>query len=100
MFCPLRAIGHAQCLGFEPERTLIGGGAFPLGYNTRMIHADKHIQRANAPRNGAGRITARVSVVVILIIACVLIVLGVLGGAPHDVWQRAAMVCYECIGIG
>ena len=68
-------------------------------YNTRMIHADKHIQQANATRGKAG-IAARVAVAVILIIACVFIVLGVLGEAPHDVWQRAAMVCYECIGIG
>lgn len=68
-------------------------------YNTRMIHADKHIQQANAARGKAG-IAARVTVVAILIIACTFIALGVLGEAPHDVWQRAAMVCYECIGIG
>ena len=64
-----------------------------------MIHADKHIQQANATRGKAG-IAARVAVVAILIIACAFIALGVLGEAPHDVRQRAAMVCYECIGIG
>lgn len=30
----------------------------------------------------------------------VLVVLGLVGGGASAVWQRAALICYECIGIG
>lgn len=70
-----------------------------LLYNTRMIHKDKHTRRTDAQAKRTSLATRGV-VIAVLAIACALIALGILGEAPHDVWQRAAMVCYECIGIG
>lgn len=35
-----------------------------------------------------------------LAVAVALVAAGLSQGAFADVWRRAAMVCYECIGIG
>lgn len=37
---------------------------------------------------------------VVLAVAVALIVVGVLQGDALDVWRKASLVCYECIGIG
>ena len=37
---------------------------------------------------------------VVLAAAAALIVLGVAQGDALDVWRKASMVCFECIGIG
>ncbi|MFR5000668.1 MAG: CD1871A family CXXC motif-containing protein [Slackia sp.] len=37
---------------------------------------------------------------VVFIAAIVLIVLGVAQGEVLDVWRKASLICYECIGIG
>ena len=36
----------------------------------------------------------------VLTVAAVLIVVGALDGQATRVWQRAALICYECIGLG
>lgn len=37
---------------------------------------------------------------VVLAVAVVLIVLGIIQGDALDVWRKASLICYECIGIG
>lgn len=37
---------------------------------------------------------------VVLLLAVVLIVLGIMQGDFQDTLRKAALVCYECIGIG
>ena len=37
---------------------------------------------------------------VVLAAAAVLIVFGVMQGDALDVWRKASLICYECIGIG
>lgn len=37
---------------------------------------------------------------VVLVAAAVLIALGVMQGDAIDVWRKASLICYECIGIG
>ena len=37
---------------------------------------------------------------VLLIAALGLIGLGVMNGGYRDVWNKARLICYECIGIG
>lgn len=37
---------------------------------------------------------------VVLVVAIVLIVLGIVQGDALDVWRKASLICYECIGIG
>lgn len=66
-------------------------------YNTCMIRSDKQVIPAQALRDGVRRV---VVLACVFAAAAVLIILGVAEGAFFDVWQRAAMVCYECIGIG
>lgn len=36
----------------------------------------------------------------ILAAAAVLIIAGVFSGDVREVWQKAVMICMECIGIG
>ncbi|MDO4590286.1 MAG: CD1871A family CXXC motif-containing protein [Slackia sp.] len=38
--------------------------------------------------------------VVVLIIAVVLMACGIAQGDMVDVWRKASLICYECIGIG
>lgn len=38
--------------------------------------------------------------VVVLIIAVVLMACGIAQGDMADVWRKASLICYECIGIG
>lgn len=35
-----------------------------------------------------------------LVLAAALIALGVMQGDALDVWRKASLICYECIGIG
>ena len=37
---------------------------------------------------------------IMLAVAAVLIVLGIAQGDGLDVWRKASLICYECIGIG
>lgn len=37
---------------------------------------------------------------IVLGVAIAFIVVGVILGEPLRVWQRAALICYECIGLG
>lgn len=37
---------------------------------------------------------------IMLVVAAVLIVLGIAQGDGLDVWRKASLICYECIGIG
>ena len=37
---------------------------------------------------------------VVLAAAAVLIAFGVMQGDALDVWRKASLICYECIGIG
>lgn len=37
---------------------------------------------------------------VILLVALGLIIMGALQGGYEEVWHKAMMICYECIGIG
>ena len=66
-------------------------------YNARMIRSDRPTLSAHAPRSGARR---AVVLACVFAAAAILIALGVAEEAFSDVWQRASMVCYECIGIG
>lgn len=36
----------------------------------------------------------------VLGLAAVLIVVGAAMGQPTSVWHKAALICYECIGLG
>ena len=36
----------------------------------------------------------------LLAVAAVLMVAGIADDQPLRVWQKAAMICYECIGLG
>ena len=36
----------------------------------------------------------------VLAVAVVFILVGVLDGQAVKVWQKAALICYECIGLG
>ena len=38
--------------------------------------------------------------VVIVILSIALILAGIAGGGFRDVKNKAAMICYECIGVG
>ena len=37
---------------------------------------------------------------IVLVLAAALIALGVMRGDELDVWRKASLICYECIGIG
>lgn len=37
---------------------------------------------------------------IVLVLAAALIALGVMQGDALDVWRKASLICYECIGIG
>lgn len=37
---------------------------------------------------------------IVLVLAAALIALGVMQGDVLDVWRKASLICYECIGIG
>lgn len=37
---------------------------------------------------------------IVLVLAAALIALGVMQGDELDVWRKASLICYECIGIG
>ena len=36
----------------------------------------------------------------VLVVAAVFILVGALDGQAVKVWQKAALICYECIGLG
>lgn len=37
---------------------------------------------------------------IVLGVAAVFVAAGVILGDPLRVWQKAALICYECIGLG
>lgn len=43
--------------------------------------------------------SARIALVV-LAVALVCVAIGIALNQPLQVWQKAALVCYECIGLG
>ena len=68
-------------------------------YNARMFSKDEHLSFSQRPEAHSRGFRIRTAAIMLLA-ACALIAFGILGGAFADVWQRAGMVCYECIGIG
>ena len=38
--------------------------------------------------------------IALLVVSAALIIAGIAGGGFKDVKNKAAMICYECIGIG
>lgn len=37
---------------------------------------------------------------IILVAAVLMIIVGILNGEQHTLWQKAVNICLECIGIG
>ncbi|MBR2789658.1 MAG: hypothetical protein IKD70_03460 [Eggerthellaceae bacterium] len=37
---------------------------------------------------------------IVLLAAMVFVAVGIALGQPLQVWQKAALICYECIGLG
>lgn len=65
-----------------------------------MISKNRHRPPSLSAERRIHGIKAWAIALAALLLACLLIALGVADGAFTDVWQRASMVCYECIGIG
>lgn len=69
----------------------------------RMFSCNRHSHRGRASDSFASSAKRRFRVpawAVVFIAAIVLIVLGVAQGEMLDVWRKASLICYECIGIG
>ena len=69
----------------------------------RMFDRNRHADRECASDLSASSAKRRFHVpawVVVFIAAIVLIVLGIAQGEMLDVWRKASLICYECIGIG
>lgn len=69
----------------------------------RMFSCNRHTDRGRASDSAASSSKRRLRVpawVVVFVAAIVLIVLGVAQGEVLDVWRKASLICYECIGIG
>ena len=69
----------------------------------RMFSCNRHTDRGRASNPSASSSKRRLRVpawVVVFVAAIVLIVLGVAQGEVLNVWRKASLICYECIGIG
>lgn len=73
------------------------GAAARSWYNARMIAGKRQEDRSVSADGRRFRVPAWV---VVLVIAVVLIVFGIAQGDVVDVWRKASLICYECIGIG
>lgn len=66
----------------------------------RMSTNNENSLKTNSDASQAKRRFRVPAWVIVLVVAAALVALGIAQGDAFDVWRKASLICYECIGIG